>query len=110
MYIYKTVASFAATMTRYVAQSLRRGLHGWRVTDCVVTMNQCGYSPRPPRRPTSASSRPLVLMAALEQAGTVVCEPMTRVSLEIPADPWAAVLAAVARLGGAAERQRPARR
>ena len=45
---------------------------------------------------------PLVLMAALDQAGTAVCEPMIRVSLEIPAETTGSVLAAVARLGGTA--------
>ena len=102
MYVYKTVASFAAMMTQYVRQALREGPRGWRVTDCIVTMNQCGYvSPST----TAAHFRkltPLVLMAALDQAGTVVCEPMIRVSLEIPADTVRSVLAAVARLGGAA--------
>ena len=108
MYVYKTVASFAAMMTQYVRQALREGPRGWRVTDCIVTMNQCGYvSPST----TAAHFRkltPLVLMAALDQAGTVVCEPMIRVSLEIPADTVRSVLAAVARLGGAAGT--PARR
>jgi ribosomal protection tetracycline resistance protein len=42
-------------------------------------------------------------MAALDQAGTVVCEPMIQVSLEIPAETTGSVLAAVARLGGSAE-------
>jgi len=68
-----------------------------------VTMFECGYiSPSA----TAAHFRkltPLVLMAALDQAGTVVCEPMIRVSLEIPADTARSVLAAVARLGGTAE-------
>ena len=102
MYVYKTVASFAAMMTQYVRQALRAGPRGWRVTDCIVTMNQCGYvSPST----TAAHFRkltPLVLMAALDQAGTVVCEPMIRVSLEIPANTVRSVLAAVARLGGVA--------
>jgi ribosomal protection tetracycline resistance protein len=102
MYVYKTVASFAAMMTQYVRQALRAGPRGWQVTDCVVTMNQCGYvSPST----TAAHFRkltPLVLMAALDQAGTVVCEPMIRVSLEIPADTVRSVLATVARLGGVA--------
>ena len=64
-------------------------------------MNQCGYvSPST----TAAHFRkltPLVLMAALDQAGTVVCEPMIRVSLEIPADTVAPVLAG----GGPARRR-----
>ena len=101
MYVYKTVG-VAAMMTQYVAQALREGPHGWQVTDCTVTMFDCAYiSPST----TAAHFRkltPLVLMAALDQAGTVVCEPMIRVSLEIPAGTTGSVLAAVARLGGTA--------
>jgi ribosomal protection tetracycline resistance protein len=63
-------------------------------------MHQCGYlSPAT----TAAHFRkltPLVLRAAVERAGTVVCEPMIRVSLEVPADALGAVLTALARLGG----------
>ena len=103
MYVYKTVDNFAAMMTQYVTQALAEGLSGWRVTDCTVTVNQSGYvSPAT----TAAHYRkltPLVLMAALGQAGTVVCEPMVVVSQEIPADAMGAVLAAAARLGGAAQ-------
>ena len=102
MYVYKTVGNFAAMMTRYVTQALREGLRGWQVTDCTVTMTESGYiSPST----TAAHFRkltPLVLMAALDQAGTVVCEPMIRVSLEIPSETVGTVLAAVARLGGTA--------
>jgi ribosomal protection tetracycline resistance protein len=102
MYVYKTVGNFAAMMTQYVTQALREGPHGWRVTDCTVTMFDCAYiSPST----TAAHFRkltPLVLMAALDQAGTVVCEPMIRVSLEIPAGTTGSVLATVARLGGTA--------
>jgi ribosomal protection tetracycline resistance protein len=38
-------------------------------------------------------------MQALERAGTVVCEPVVRVSLEIPTGVIGAVMAALARLG-----------
>ena len=102
MYVYKTVGNFTAMMTQYVTMALREGPFGWRVTDCTVTMTECGYiSPST----TAAHFRkltPLVLMAALDQAGTVVCEPMIQVSLEIPAETTGSVLAAVARLGGSA--------
>jgi len=102
MYVYKTVGNFAAMMTQYVTQALREGTFGWRVTDCTVTMTECGYiSPST----TAAHFRkltPVVLMAALDQAGTVVCEPMIQVGLEIPAETTGSVLAAVARLGGSA--------
>jgi ribosomal protection tetracycline resistance protein len=102
MYVYKTAAAFAEMMTQYVGQAFREGLRGWQVTDCTVTMFECGYvSPST----TAAHFRkltPLVLRAALRRAGTVVCEPMIRVSLEIPAGTIRPVLAAVARLGGTA--------
>jgi ribosomal protection tetracycline resistance protein len=38
-------------------------------------------------------------MRALERAGTVVCEPVARVSLEVPTASLGAVLPALARLG-----------
>ena len=46
---------------------------------------------------------PLVLQKAFAQAGTVVCEPVVRVRLEIPADTIGSVSAAAARLGGVPE-------
>ncbi|MGI8479581.1 MAG: hypothetical protein ACR2M2_06960, partial [Gaiellaceae bacterium] len=46
---------------------------------------------------------PLVLMQALEQAGTVVCEPVVRARLEIPTTTIGAVLAVLARLGAVAQ-------
>ena len=64
LYVYKTVESFTASMGEYVRQALQEGLFGWQVTDCVVTMTECGYSVptalhrdagRPARPPTSAS-------------------------------------------------------
>ena len=103
MYVYKTSGAFAEMMAEYVTHALREGPCGWRVTDCAVTVNQVGYvSPAT----TAAHYRkltPLVLMAALRQAGTVVCEPMVTVALEVPDGAVAAVLAALARLGGVAQ-------
>jgi ribosomal protection tetracycline resistance protein len=102
MYVYKTTGNFAEMMAQYVGQALREGPRGWRVTDCAVTMYESGYvSPST----TAAHFRkltPLVLRAALNQAGTVVCEPMIRVAMEVPAEAVGSVLAAVARLGGTA--------
>jgi ribosomal protection tetracycline resistance protein len=77
-----------------------------------VTMTECNYSvpDGPPSRrgplSTAADFRkltPLVLMQALERAGTMVCEPTVRASLEIPTDTIGAVTAALARLGAAVE-------
>lgn len=99
-------------MDEYVCRTLREGLFAWQVTDCTVTMTRCNYSvpDGPPSRrgplSTAADFRkltPLVLMQALERAGTVVCEPTVRVLLELPAETTGAVMAALARLGAALE-------
>ena len=80
-------------MDQYVRQTLQEGLFGWQVTDCVVTMTKCTYSvpDGPPSRrgplSTAADFRkltPLVLMQALERAGTAVCEPIVRVDARDP--------------------------
>lgn len=93
-----------------VVETLRQGLYGWQVTDCVVTLTRSGYWPRQShahgtfdksmsstagdfRNPT-----PLVLMAALRRAGTTVYEPMHRFRLELPADALGPVLPVLGRL------------
>jgi ribosomal protection tetracycline resistance protein len=104
-------------MTQYIVRTFERGLHGWQVTDCVVTMSECGYyigdgpSKRvlPTPRTTAADFRkltPLVLREALRRAGTVVCQPMARVRIELPAPKTGEVLSALARLGAATEMPR----
>ncbi|WP_219825577.1 elongation factor G [Nonomuraea typhae] len=93
-----------------VHETLRQGLRGWQVVDCVVTMTHSGYSPRQSHAHAifdkSMSSTgydfryltPLVLMSALAQAGTRVCEPLHRFWLEIPPDALGPVLPLLARL------------
>jgi ribosomal protection tetracycline resistance protein len=112
LYLYKTAESFTEHMRQYVRQTLEEGIFGWQVTDCVVTMTECAYSvpDGPPSRrgprSTAADFRkltPIVVMRALEQAGTVVCEPVVVVSLEIPADTIGPVVSALARLGAGVE-------
>ena len=112
LYTYKNVENFAAAMEEYVRESLREGLFGWQIIDCVVTMTESAYSvpDGPPSRrgplSTPADFRkltPLVVRQALERAGTVVCEPTVRVSLEIPTDATGAVIAGLARLAASVE-------
>ncbi len=113
LYIFKTADRFAEFMTQHVRRTLQEGLHGWRVTDCTVTLTDCGYyiGDGAGKRPgglglhgsrTSATDfrrlTPLVVMRALERARTVVCEPVARVRLEIPTTTLGAVLPALARL------------
>jgi ribosomal protection tetracycline resistance protein len=90
--------------------TLQQGIYGWEVTDCTVTMTHSGYLPRQSHShqgfakemsSTGADFRgltPLVLMSALKQAGTMVCEPIHRFHLEVPADVLGPLLPALARL------------
>jgi ribosomal protection tetracycline resistance protein len=87
-------------------ETLGQGLRGWQVVDCVVTLTHTGYVPPPPYGWSKWSSSagdfrnltPLVLMSALRQARTVVCEPVSSFRLEVPADRLAGVLTVLGRL------------
>jgi ribosomal protection tetracycline resistance protein len=100
LYLFHTVETFATQMEAYVREALAEGLAGWQVTDCRVTLTDCGYaspvtSPADFRRLTQ-----LVLMTALDQAGTWVCEPLTDLTIEVPSSTAPGVVAALGRLGG----------
>jgi ribosomal protection tetracycline resistance protein len=103
--------AFFAAVEETVRQSLRQGLHGWEVTDCTVAMTHAGYQGKhglghqPFNKSMSSTGEdfrkltPLVLMDALRQARTVVCEPIHRFRLELPDDTLGTVLPVLARLG-----------
>ncbi|MFD5476707.1 GTP-binding protein [Streptomyces hawaiiensis] len=98
-----------------VRETLDQGLHGWQVTDCVVTMTHSGYWPRQSHAhqgfdksmsSTGADFRgvtPLVLIEALRRAGTRVHEPMHRFRVEAPADTLGALLPFLAGLAAVPE-------
>jgi len=111
LYIFGTLQGFAEHMDGHVRTALEEGLHGWQVTDCVVTVTKIGYSLAdgpPSRRGPMPNARdikrltPLVLMQALARGGTAVCEPVFRIAAEVPSNAIGPVLAAVGRLGAAA--------
>ncbi|MEV0644057.1 translation factor GTPase family protein [Phytomonospora sp. NPDC050363] len=102
--------SFFRAVEDTVHETLLQGLHGWQVTDIVVTMTDSGYWARqshshgsfdPSMSSTAGDFRnltPLVLAEALREAGTEVLEPMHRFRLEVPAVALSAVLPVLARL------------
>ena len=97
--------SFHKAVEATVHETLQQGLYGWRVTDCIVTMTHC-IRLRHFSTSTPADHRnltPLVLMSALRQAGTVVCEPIHRFHLEAPADTLGPLLPVLAQLGAVPE-------
>jgi ribosomal protection tetracycline resistance protein len=100
--------AFFTAVEETVRATLAQGLYGWQVTDCRVTLTHTGYFPRQSHAhahfdksmsSTGADFRqltPLVLTAALREAGTRVCEPVHRFRLELPAETLAATLAMLA--------------
>ncbi len=100
LYLFHTADTFVAQMEGNVREALTEGLSGWQVTDCGVTMTDCGYASPVT---TSADFRrltQLVLAQALDRAGTWVCEPLADLVLEMPSSSAPGVLAALGRLGG----------
>jgi ribosomal protection tetracycline resistance protein len=104
--------SFFRAVEVTVRETLRQGLYGWEVPDCTVTVTHSGYWAKQSHshatfdKSMSSTARdfrqltPLVVMGALERAGTTVCEPVHRVELEIPPDTLGATAAALAALRG----------
>jgi ribosomal protection tetracycline resistance protein len=102
--------SFLKAIEETVHRTLRQGLHGWQVTDCVVTLTRSGYWPRQSHAhatfdksmsSTAGDFRhltPLVVMDALRRAGTSVHEPVNQFRLEVPADVLGTLLPVLARL------------
>jgi ribosomal protection tetracycline resistance protein len=103
--------SFLKAIEESVHETLREGLYGWQVTDCLVTLIYSAYYPRQSHAhahfdksmsSTAGDFRgltPLMLMAALQQAGTTVLEPMHHFDLEVPEDLLGPILPALGKLG-----------
>ncbi|MFC3494679.1 GTP-binding protein [Glycomyces rhizosphaerae] len=102
--------AFFKAVEETVHDQLREGLRGWQVEGVTVTMTHSGYWARQSSAhggfdknmsSTAGDFRalvPLVLMEALRQAGTVVCEPLHRFRIELPAADLGGVLAALTKL------------
>lgn len=95
--------SFHTAIEETVPKALQCGVHGWRVTDCVVTLTHSGYwapvsSAGDFRRLTA-----IVLRGALERAGTTVCAPVSEFEVEIPAGAMSQVLHRLATTGATPE-------
>jgi ribosomal protection tetracycline resistance protein len=100
LYLFKTPEAFRMQMDGYVHEAMAEGLFGWQVTDCRVTMTDCGYAAPGTSAGDFRHLTQLVLMTAVERAGTWVCEPLADITLEVPVSTAPGVVAAMGRLGG----------
>jgi len=102
--------AFFKAVEETVVRTLRQGLNGWQVDACRVTMTHSGYAPRQSHAHQKFSKSmsstgedfrgltPLVVMEALQAAGTIVYEPFEAFRLEVPADAFLAVAPLLAHL------------
>jgi ribosomal protection tetracycline resistance protein len=79
-------AGFYRAIEETALQTLQQGLYGWKVTDCAVYLTQLGYD-----RPLAVAAHfrnltPMLLMRALNEAGTRVYEPCNTLEVEVPGD------------------------
>ena len=65
------------------------------MTDCVVTLTHAGFCSPVSTAADFRKLTPLVLMQALQRAGTEVCEPIEELELDIPEDTFGAVCGAL---------------
>jgi ribosomal protection tetracycline resistance protein len=87
--------AFYRVIEETMRETLTQGLNGWGVTDCNVTLTHAGYSSVMSTGTDFRKLTPLVVMHALQQAGTEVCEPMETLELEAPEETFGAVCGAL---------------
>ncbi|MBB5121324.1 GTP-binding protein [Streptomyces eurocidicus] len=91
--------AFDRAVEETVHGTLDQGLRGWPVTDCVVTLTRSGFVGPVSTAADFRQLTPLVLMAALAEAGTEVYEPCHGYELEVPVDCLGPVMGALAAAG-----------
>lgn len=87
--------AFYRAVEETVYETFSQGLHGWEVTDCLVTLTRAGFSSVMSTAGDFRKLVPLVLMHALRRAGTEVCEPVEELEVEIPEDTFGPVCSAL---------------
>lgn len=76
--------AFIKAVADTVYKTLQQGLYGWEVTDCIVEITEVGYWDAISTGSDFRGLTPLLLMEALQKAGTEVYEPMNSFELTIP--------------------------
>ncbi|WP_433614843.1 GTP-binding protein [Paenibacillus cellulositrophicus] len=95
--------SFQKAIRETVTEVLQEGLYGWGVTDITVTLTHSGYSSPVSTAKDFRLLTPLVLMKALERAGTQVYEPVSELQISLPESSISKVLFRVTALDGTFE-------
>ena len=95
--------AFYRAIEETVFEWLAQGLHGWQVTDCVVTLHSLAYWSPVTVAGDFRRLAPLPLFEALRQAGTVVCEPVELLEIQLPVDAVSGVVSLLVTARGTIE-------
>jgi ribosomal protection tetracycline resistance protein len=88
--------AFHTAIEETVRQTLLQGLYGWEVVDCRIDVIHTRYFPPVTAAGDFRKLVPLVLMQALQEAGTRVNQPVNHFELDLPSDALAPVLGKLA--------------
>jgi ribosomal protection tetracycline resistance protein len=91
--------AFHRAIHETVLKTLTQGLHNWPVADCTVTLTACEYDSANTTARDFRALVPLVLMTALQQAGTTSFEPVSTFELDLPMATLSANLVALLTAG-----------
>jgi ribosomal protection tetracycline resistance protein len=98
--------AFHTAIEETVRQTLSQGLSGWEVDDVRVDLIRTGYSSPVTVAMDFRRLVPLVLLEALDQAGTTVVEPVNHFELDLPPDTVSPVLGRLAEAHATVETSR----
>ncbi len=84
--------AFLKAVEDTVHRTLQQGLYGWEVTDCIVALTHVGYDAVLSTGGDFRNLTPLLVMEALQKAGTAIFEPLNHFELDTPATTLAVVL------------------
>jgi ribosomal protection tetracycline resistance protein len=104
LHLFGTVGAFADAMARYVREALARGgPQGWEVIGTSVVVTRSGYTSPGSGAADFRRLTQELIARALEESGTVLCEPFQRVVVECPDAALAEVLGAIVAAEGGIE-------
>ncbi|MBY5536973.1 TetM/TetW/TetO/TetS family tetracycline resistance ribosomal protection protein [Rhizobium leguminosarum] len=90
-------AAFYRAVEETVFETLKQGVFGWQVIDCHVAMTAARHSSPASTAADFRQLTPWVLATALSTAQTILCEPVDRFHLEVPAESLSGVLTLLAK-------------
>jgi len=76
--------SYMKIVEEVVLETLKQGLRGWEVADAIVEVTTAGYESAMSTGTDFRRLVPLLVMKALQEAGTQVYEPVSQFELEAP--------------------------